>query len=436
MKKILGRTVKILLLSVFLSSILIFSACTDSATDVPESDSVTLKLFSNLPDRKNGQGLIEQMVIDSYMSEHPGVKIEVESLDEEAYKTKFKAYAMDGMPDIVSIWGQPAFLDEIIDAGLLMELSPDDYTDYNFKEGAFEGFSKNGHLYGLPRNTDMIAFYYNKKIFEENDIALPKTLDDFARVCERLNSLEIIPIAMDGMDGWPLVEYYDNLLFRVAGKGREELISNAIKNADFSDGRFYTALNMLKKDVNRGFFQPDFAYSDYGTAMSLFTGGNAAMYYMGSWEASMAVNDALGPVFRENIGVFSMPSHSGRPYSSKDAMVWFGGGYALSASTDYPEEAKDFLNYMFKPEHLSKFGWENGVGMSAQDQSDFMTGNETSLQKAWLRILNEADTISNTPINDMGSSEFKNVMESNITRVALGELSADEFFKTLEEACR
>lgn len=70
---------------------------------------VTLKLFSNLPDRKNGQGLVEQTIIDEYMNEHKNVTIEVEALDEEAYKTKFKAYAMDEMPDVVSIWGQPAF---------------------------------------------------------------------------------------------------------------------------------------------------------------------------------------------------------------------------------------------------------------------------------------------------------------------------------------
>ena len=76
-------------------------------------EAVTIKLFSNLPDRKNGQGLVEQMIIDEYMAANTNVKIEVEALDEEAYKTKFKAYAMDGMPDVVSIWGQPSFLDEV-----------------------------------------------------------------------------------------------------------------------------------------------------------------------------------------------------------------------------------------------------------------------------------------------------------------------------------
>ena len=80
-----------------------------SADDADEAGEVTIKLFSNLPDRKNGQGLVEQTIIDEYMAANANVTIEVEALDEEAYKTKFKAYAMDGMPDVVSIWGQPSF---------------------------------------------------------------------------------------------------------------------------------------------------------------------------------------------------------------------------------------------------------------------------------------------------------------------------------------
>ena len=55
-------------------------------------EDVTIKLFSNLPDRKNGQGLVEQTIIDEYMEANQNVTIEVEALDEEAYKTKFKAY--------------------------------------------------------------------------------------------------------------------------------------------------------------------------------------------------------------------------------------------------------------------------------------------------------------------------------------------------------
>lgn len=86
------------------------SAGTETKTETTKEDTasgeqITLKVFSNLPDRKNGQGLVEQTIIDEYMAENPNVTIEVEALDEEAYKTKFKAYSMEGMPDVVSIWG-------------------------------------------------------------------------------------------------------------------------------------------------------------------------------------------------------------------------------------------------------------------------------------------------------------------------------------------
>lgn len=129
---------------------------TGSGSAVDAGEEVTIKLFSNLPDRKNGQGLVEQMIIDEYMAANQNVKIEVEALDEEAYKTKFKAYAMDGMPDVVSIWGQPYFLDKVLDAGVLAELNEADYADYGFIAGSLEGFRKDGKLYGLPRNTDII----------------------------------------------------------------------------------------------------------------------------------------------------------------------------------------------------------------------------------------------------------------------------------------
>lgn len=96
------------------------------------------------------------------MSENPNVKIEVEALDEEAYKTKFKAYSMEDMPDVVSIWGQPAFLDEVLEAGVLAELNEADYADYKFVSGSLEGFKKDGKLYGLPRNTDVAGFYLGR----------------------------------------------------------------------------------------------------------------------------------------------------------------------------------------------------------------------------------------------------------------------------------
>lgn len=413
------------------------AADTADTTDTADisAEPVTLKLFSNLPDRKNGQGLVEQTIIDEYMKENQNVTIEVEALDEEAYKTKFKAYAMDGMPDVVSIWGQPSFLDEVLDAGVLAELSEADYADYGFVSGSLEGFKKDGKLYGLPRNTDVMFFYYNQKMFQDNGWSVPQTYDELLALADKINGAGLTPVAMDGGDGWPMAIYLTDLMVKINGDC-SGIVANAIANADFSDPVFAKASQILADSAKAGLFQTGYDSQDYGTAMNLFTNGQAAMFYMGSWEASMALNQDIPEEIRNNIRVFTMPTVADGVGKNTDIAAWNGGGYAVSADSEVKEEAIKFLNYMYQSDKLSKYGWENGVGMSAQDQSAYMTGNETELQLQILDIVNKATSVSGTPVNDCGPSTFKSTIESEIQSVSNGSISVEDFLSSIGKACK
>lgn len=406
----------------------------DSQTSGDEK--ITLKVFSNLTDRKNGQGLVEQMIIDEYMAENQNVKIEVEALDEEAYKTKFKAYSMEGLPDIVSIWGQPAFLDEVLEAGVLAELNQDDYADYGFVSGSLEGFKKDGKLYGLPRNTDVAGFYYNQKMFEEHNWEVPTTYDELLELAGTIREAGITPLAMDGGDGWPMAVYLSDLLYKVAGSDYSDIVGRAIYSGDFSDPAIVKATELLKETADAGLFQNGYDSQDYATAQNLFINGQAAMYYMGSWDASMALNEDIAEDIRTNIRVFTMPVVDGGRGSATDIAAWNGGGYGVSAASEHKDEAIKFLNYMYRPDKLSKYGWENGVGMSAQDQSAYMTGNETELQMQFVNFVNGASSVSGTPINDCGPSAFKTSIESEIQSVSNGSISVDDFLKAIGKACK
>lgn len=396
---------------------------------------VTIKVFSNLPDRKNGQGLVEQKIIDEYMEENENVVIEVEALDEEAYKTKFKAYSMEGMPDVVSIWGQPSFLDEVLDAGVLAELNEDDYKDYGFISGSLDGFKKDGKLYGLPRNTDVAGFYYNQKMFEDNGWKVPTTYDELLDLAKEINDAGIIPLAMDGGDGWPMAVYLSDILFKITGD-YSDIVTDAVANGDFSNEAFKKATEILKETADAGLFQNGYDSQDYGTAMNLFTNGQAAMFYMGSWETSMALNEDIPEEIRTNVRVFTMPVIDGGKGAATDIMAWNGGGYAVSANSEVKEEAIKFLNYMYQPDKLSKYGWENGVGMSAQNQEDYMTGNETELQMQFVNAVNGATKVSGTPLNDCGPSAYKTKMESEIQSVSNGTITVDDFLSKIGEACK
>lgn len=229
--------------------------------------------------------------------------------------------------------------------------------------------------------------------------------------------------------------YLTDLIFKINGS-HGDIVGDAVAAADFSNPIFKQAVELLAKSADAGLFQTGFDSQDYATAMNLFTNGQAAMFYMGSWESSMALNEDIPEEIRTNIRAFTMPVVNGGKGQATDIAAWNGGGYAVSANSEVKEEAIKFFNYLYQPDKLSRYGWENGVGLSAQDQSAYMSGNETELQKQVIDILSNSTRVSGTPINDCGPAAFKTVIESEIQNACNGMTSADDFLAIIGEACK
>ena len=271
-------------------------------------------------------------------------------------------------------------------------------------------------LYGLPRNTDVACIYYNQKMFEDNQWDVPETYDELLELAGKISDAGMIPMAMDGGDGWPMAVYLSDLLFQLAGTESSEIIADAIATGDFTDENLVKATEILKESTDAKLFQNGYDSQDYATAMNLFTNGQAAMFYMGSWESSMALNEDIPEEIRENIRVFTMPSVKGGKAAKTDIAAWNGGGYGVSAKSEIKEEAVKFINYM--------------------DQSEYMTGEETELMKQIVDIVNNATNVSGTPINDCGPSFFKTSIESEIQSVSNGSTSVKEFLSAIGASCK
>lgn len=419
------------------ASVLLAGCGADSGEKDLESteEQVVIRFFSNLPQRENGQGLVEQMLIDEYMEQNQNVVIEVEALDEEAYKIKFKAYCIEGMADVVSIWGQPSFLDEVLEAGILAELEEEDYADYKFAEGSLDGFKKDGKLYGLPRGTDIACFYYNKKMFEEHGWKIPDTYGELLELGREIRAEGIVPVAIDGGDGWLLAVYLSDLINKIADD-YAGIVSRAVEKGDFSDPVFAQAVRLMKDAVEAGLFQDSYDSQERGAAKHLFKSGQAAMLYTGSWDSAMALSEDIAEDIRTNIRAFSMPVVEGGEGEATDIAAWNGGGYAVFAESRVKEEAIRFLNFMYRPDRLSRYEWEAGNGMSAQDQSEYIADYETELQRQLMDMLENATSRSGTPLNDCGLSEFKESIEGTIADAAGGTMDIDTFLQNLGKACK
>lgn len=395
-----------------------------------QEEEITIRVFSNNPDRTSDQGLVEQLIFDAYMEEHPNVTIEVEALDDEAYKTKFRAYAAGSeMPDLVSVWGQPGFIDEIIDAGLLAELDSEDYENYGFLNGSLDGFSRDGKLYGLPRNTDVMVVYYNEKIFQENGWEVPTTYEAYLSLADDIRKAGITPVAIGGGDKWPLYCYLYDIMQKIDGEGLMAKTLKAISDGDYSDETFGRAAELLQATARAGVFEAGFETTDDPTARNMFTSGQSAMYYIGSWNMSMAVSLAVPQEVRENIRCFNLPVVE--DVDPTILTAWNGGGYSVTENAANKEAAIDLLNYMFLPENWTRLAWENSACMSAQDFSQYATGNETEVQKQLMRMVAEAAGVSGTSIGDLGSSEYKTACEDTIQQLVIGTISSEEFFTGL-----
>ena len=280
------------------------------------------------------------------------------------------------------------------------------------------------------RNTDIMGFYYNKALFEQYNVEVPETYDDLLEIGKTFNDNGIIPVSMDGSDKYPLSIYLNDLLQRIYGADCIDKVAEAVETGEYPE-EWTEAAQMMKDAADAGLFQTGFETTDYGTAMNLFTNGEAAMFYMGSWEMSMATNEDIPEETRNNIGVFMMPSVEGGAGTSKDICAWNGGGYSVSANSAVKEEAIKLLNYMFEPENWSKLCWENGVCMSAQNFSDYLTGEETDLQMAFVDILNNSESITGVTYNDLGSSEYKTISEDGSVEITIGMTTFDDYFASL-----
>ncbi len=395
----------------------------------------TLRFFSNLPDRSSNMGLLEQTLLDEYQKANPNVKIVVEALQDEPYKQKFKAYmAGNNLPDIFAVWGQPSFFEPVMKEGYAAELDPSVYSAYAFVNGSLNGFSYDGKLYGLPRNTDMMVVFYNAKLFADNGIAVPQTVPELIAAAKKFKAKGIAPISMDGKDAWPLAILYHDLVMKRNGDDRA--IRDALAKKDFNSPVLLQAAKDLVELVDGGVFQTGFVSADYGASQNIFSQGKAAMYYMGSWEMGMATNDAFSAEFKENLAVMNFMSIPGSVGRQTDMMAWNSGGYAVSGKSSNKTEAVKLLDYMMLPENWTKHAWQQGLGFPGQKFDAFLSGTETDVQKTLVTVLGSATNTSGTPINDSATAVFKTECENAVQALAAKIITPEQFIQKLNDAIK
>ncbi len=312
---------------------------------------VNVLYVSNNP----GQVAIWEKIAKDYEAAHPGVKVDLKSLENEAFKAKLPTMlqADELRPDLFYSWGG-GVMQAQDKAGFLKDVSKDVASwESELSPTAVDAFKVDGKVVGVPFQVGEVVFYYNKKLFEKAGVKAEdiKSWDDFLGAVKKLKAAGITPLVVGAGEKWPMHFYYSYLVMRIGG---EHALADAKagKDGGFKNATFVEAGKRLQELAALEPFQPGYLSTSHAQSAGIFGDGKAAMDLMGDWLLAMQGPNAtdgkgLAP---GDIGILSFPVVPGGKGQATDTL---GGINGWLVSKSAPPEAVDFLKF-FSQEKYAK----------------------------------------------------------------------------------
>jgi raffinose/stachyose/melibiose transport system substrate-binding protein len=281
-------------------------------------------------------------IVSVYEAQNPGITINFEAFLNTEYNT-LVATALQAREagDVVQTRSYGG-VRPWIEGDFLLSLDGRVANLANFSDLSLDAVRhpETGEVHGVPFAIQTLQMYYNRSIFAELNLSVPTTWDEFIAVNEALDAAGYIPIAITGMDDWMLPILHT--VIAAGTYGGTEFVEGILDGSrTFEDPDFVESLQAVK-DL-QPFFPPDVTGVSYDDSRILFVNEMAAMFPGGSWEAAffLSQNPDL------DLGVFAVPAKG-----TDEALVsWFvDGSWAVTANSDNPEQALDFVNWLGSPE--------------------------------------------------------------------------------------
>jgi len=372
-------------------------------------------------------------IADEYAQSHPGFSLNlITTPDRPSYLQKLETLAAaNQLPELFDTDATP-FTRKLVDQGklvdvedLLKELGL--YDDYRPLALDYQRFD-DGSLYMVPFEFELEFFWYNKALFEQAGVSVPKTLDDLVALCQPLRSQGIIPIAVDGQDGWPLERYMAYQPFRLAGPDYlNQLKRGEVKLGDEVGAK---AAQWMSDLGSNECFQEGFSSQGYTDARDLFTSGKAAVYEIGTWELPALTSPDLSASVRDSIDYFTLPTTDAAVTDANDYTVVSGIGMGIGAQKFDPL-VKDFLTFLLEeyPARLVKSGHLSPVA----GYDPVIPKDATPL---YAKALAEADDLGDQvafPWDTQLDPTTNTRLQQELVLLVQGEISPDEFTSTIDD---
>jgi alpha-glucoside transport system substrate-binding protein len=167
------------------------------------------------------EGEAFQAVIDAFKQKNPQVTVKIEQVPFDQTQALLTQQFAAGSPPDVTV-ALPGIIRTFAGQELLLNL--DSQWDAWIKDGAYTDALRqiasgpDGKAYGVYFKGNVNALvWYSPQELDKLGIQVPTTWAQFTAAMDKAKAAGVDPLAVGGKDGWPLTQWTDPIILRVAG---------------------------------------------------------------------------------------------------------------------------------------------------------------------------------------------------------------------------
>jgi raffinose/stachyose/melibiose transport system substrate-binding protein len=291
-----------------------------------------------------------------------------------------------------------------------------------------EQISLDGVTYGLTI-WDTIGgswvLVYNKAIFADHSISVPKTYAEFAAACQTLLDAGINPVYEPVADGWHHVLWFLEMgpVYEAANPGLADAL-NANKATFANNPTMLTALTQFKEMYDKGYFGADALSNEFVNTEAALASGKYAMT-VNRFGLPAQIHTAYPDASADNFGFFLIPLADNQIWNVNPAAP---SKFIYSGSKNI-EAAKAYFRFMTRPENLQylldhepQFAMLNYSGITFALTAD---------QQAFIDTYKKQGTVYQTAVNYV-NPQWMDVGQ-DLTALFTGALTPEGVLESIDQ---
>lgn len=373
-----------------------------------------------------------QKIIDNFEAENPDISVEIEITPYSQYWTKLQISATGGsLPDVFWLNGPNFAL--YASNGMIMPIdekisNSDKISKSSYIESLVDLYTYEGELYGLPKDFDTIGLYYNKEIFDKNNVEYPNKDWNWN---DLINAAKKITNQSEGV--WGIAapqagqENYYNTIFQSGGyvvKNKDGKKVSGYDKQETIDGlKFWVDL------IHKHKVSPTLAQMTDTSALDLFSSGKVAMLFNGSWQQIAFANNEYT---KDKVDVAVLPA------GDRKGVVIHGLANVISSQSENPEAAWKFLEYLGSKES-AKIMANTGTVIPAykNTQQAWLDSNPDMNLEAFIEMLPYSypypQSVNTAKWNELENEYFNKAWSGEISVEEAANKVAEEMNEILSE---